>query len=43
MNVNDRAVNVRTQMLMIENKEIIPFERPIIAGQFKEEFLRWIE
>ena len=43
MNSAERAVNVRTMMLMIDKKEVIPFDRPLPAAQFKEEFLRWIE
>ena len=39
----ERAVNVRTKMLMIDQKEVVPFDRPLPAAQFKEEFLRWIE
>lgn len=43
MNSAERAVNVRTKMLMIDQKEVVPFDRPLPAAQFKEEFLRWIE
>jgi len=43
MNSAERAVNVRTTMLMIDKKEVFPFNRPLPAAQFKEEFLRWIE
>lgn len=39
----ERAVNVRTKMLMIDQKEVFPFDHPLPAAQFKEEFLRWIE
>lgn len=42
-NFTERAVNVRTKMLMIDQKEVVPFNRPLPAAQFKEEFLRWIE
>lgn len=27
----------------IDQKEVVPFDRPLPAAQFKEEFLRWIE
>lgn len=43
LNSAERAVNVRTKMLMIDQKEVVPFDRPLPAAQFKEEFLRWIE
>lgn len=43
MNSAERAVNVRTKMIMIDQKEVTPFERPLPAAQFKQEFLRWIE
>ena len=43
LNSDDRAVNVRTKILEIYGNEVAPFDRPIIAGQFKEEFYRWIE
>ena len=42
-NSTDRAVNVRTKILKINGNDVAPFDRPIIAGQFKEEFERWIE
>lgn len=43
MNSAERAVNVRTKMIMIDQKEVTPFDRPLPAAQFKQEFLRWIE
>lgn len=43
LNSTDRAVNVRTKILKINGNDVAPFDRPIIAGQFKEEFERWIE
>lgn len=43
LNSTDRAVNVRTKILKINGNDVVPFDRPIIAGQFKEEFERWIE
>lgn len=43
LNSTDRAINVRTKVLEINGNEVAPFDRPIIAGQFKEEFERWIE
>lgn len=43
LNSTDHAVNVRTKILKINGNDVAPFDRPIIAGQFKEEFERWIE
>lgn len=43
INSAERAVNVRTMMLMIDQKDVFPFDHPLPAAQFKEEFLRWIE
>lgn len=43
LNSVDRAVNVRTKILEVNGNEVTPFDRPIIARQFKEEFDRWIE
>lgn len=43
LNSAERAVNVRTKILMFDQKEVVPFDRPLPAAQFKEEFLRWIE
>lgn len=43
LNSADRAVNVRTKILKINGNDVAPFDRPIIAGQFKEEFERWVE
>lgn len=43
LNSSDRAVNMRTKMLEMNGIEVAPFDRPIIADQFKEEFYRWIE
>lgn len=43
LNSSDRAVNVRTKILKMNGDDVAPFDRPIIAGQFKEEFYRWIE
>ncbi|CAD5235822.1 hypothetical protein PFOEGONH_00029 [Klebsiella phage vB_KppS-Pokey] len=43
LNSTDRAVNVRTKILKINGNDVAPFDRPIIAGQFKEEFERWLE
>lgn len=43
LNSAERAVNVRTKILMFDQKEVALFDRPLPAAQFKEEFLRWIE
>nr|CAK6604285.1 hypothetical protein K9PH25C2_LOCUS36 [Klebsiella phage vB_Kpn_K9PH25C2] len=43
LNSTDRDVNVRTKILKINGNDVAPFDRPIIAGQFKEEFERWME
>lgn len=41
--VMGRAKNVRTRMLIIDDKPVVPFERPLPWGQLSKEFIRWIE
>ena len=39
--VMGRAKNVRTHMLIIDDKYIVPFERPLPWAQLTREFIRW--
>ena len=41
--VMGRAKNVRTRMLIIDDKHVIPFERPLPWAQLTREFIRWEE
>lgn len=41
--VMGRAKNCITRMLIIDDKPVTPFERPLPYGQFTREFLRWVE
>lgn len=41
--VMGRAKNVRTRILLIDDKHVIPFERPLPWAQLTREFIRWIE
>lgn len=43
MNGKRIAMLIRSNAMMFDQKEVAPFDRPLPAAQFKEEFLRWIE
>lgn len=38
---NGREVHVKTQMLIIDDRPVTPFERPLPWAQLTREFIRW--